>query len=246
MRATAVFRALGPIDARAISRDSLLAWMAVIPLLLGLLMRWVLPQVDAFLLAEFEFDLVPYHHLLASYLFVGLAPMTVGMVIGFLLLDERDDNTLSALLVTPLSFETYLAYRLGLPVLMGIVTTALGMSFAGLVTLAWGPLLLVLALASLQAPLMSLALACFAENKVQGFALVKGLGGVLLAPVLAWWVAFPWQLLAGVVPSYWPLRAYWWGTDPGSGFWLALVVGLAVNLAALALLLRRFHRVIAR
>ena len=37
------------------------------------------------------------------------APGIVGMVVGFLLLDERDERTLSALRVTPLSMRRYLA-----------------------------------------------------------------------------------------------------------------------------------------
>jgi len=246
MRATAVVRALGPIDVRSISRDPLLAWIIAVPLLLGALVRWLLPQVDAFLLAEFELDLVPYHHLVASYIFVLMAPMTVGMVIGFLLLDERDDETLTALLVTPLSVESYFVYRITAPLVVCTATTALGMALAGLVTVGWGPLFLVLGLAALGAPVMSLFLASFAENKVQGFALVKGLGAVLLAPVLAWWIAPPWQLLAGIVPSYWPLRAYWSAGDPGAVFWASLCIGLIYHVVLLVVLLRRFQTVLHR
>jgi fluoroquinolone transport system permease protein len=93
---------------------------------------------------------------------------------------------------------------------------------------------------------MSLFLAAFAENKVQGFALVKALGAVLLAPVVAWFVDMPWQLLAGVVPSYWPLRAYWSAADPGADFWIFLAVGFAYHGLLLAWLLRRFETVLRR
>jgi fluoroquinolone transport system permease protein len=208
----------------------------------------VLPRVDAVLAERFGFDLVPYHHLVASYLFILMVPMIVGMVVGFLLLDERDDRTLDALLVTPLSPRAYLLYRLGLPVLLGTAMTAAAVAIAGLVTVGWVPLLAVLLLAAVETPVMSLFLAAFAENKVQGFALVKGLGAVLLAPVVAWFVDLPWQLLAGVVPSYWPLRAYWSAAGPGPGlaFWLFLVVGFAYHALLLVWLLRRFERVLRR
>lgn len=246
MRAVQVLRALGPVDARSIRRDSLLAWMTAVPLLLGVLVRWLLPRMDALLAARFGFDLVPYHHLVASYFFILLVPMTVGLVVGFLLLDERDDDTLSALLVTPLTPTAYLLYRLGLPVLVGTAMTAAAIAIAGLVTVGWLPLVLVLLLSAVETPVMSLFLAAFAENKVQGFALVKGLGAVLLAPVVAWFVPMPWQLLAGIVPSYWPLRAYWSAASPGPDFWLFLAAGFATHGLLLAWLLRRFQRVLHR
>lgn len=245
MRLTHAIRALGPIDARNVGRDSLLAWMAGMPLLLGIAARWLLPVLSAWLEADFDFQLAPYRHLIASY-FSLLAPMTVGLVIGFLLLDERDDNTLTALLVTPLSARTYVLYRIALPLLLCTAVTAAGIAIADLVTVGWLPLILVLALAAFEAPILSLFLAVFAENKVQGFALVKALGAVLLAPVVAWWVALPWQLLAGLVPSYWPLRAYWSAADPGSAFWIYLGIGFVYHAALLGLLLRRFETVTRR
>jgi fluoroquinolone transport system permease protein len=246
MRAGQVIRALGPVDLRSIARDPLLAWLTLVPLLLGLLVRWLLPRVDTFLAERLAFDLVPYHHLVSSYLFILLVPMTVGLVVGFLLLDERDDQTLSALLVTPLTPGAYLLYRLTLPVLIGTGMTAAAIAIAGLVSVGWLPLLAVLALSALETPVMSLFLAAFAENKVQGFALVKGLGALLLAPVVAWFVHMPWQLLAGVVPSYWPLRAYWSAASPGPGFWTFLGAGFAYHVLLLAWLLRRFQNVLRR
>ncbi len=42
----------------------------------------------------------------------------VGMVVGFLLLDERDAHTPAALRVTPLSMRRYLAYRVSGPLLV--------------------------------------------------------------------------------------------------------------------------------
>jgi fluoroquinolone transport system permease protein len=246
VRTGQVIRALGPVDARSIQRDSLLAWMTVIPLLLGVLVRWLLPRADALLAERFGFDLVPYHHLVASYLFILLVPMTVGLVVGFLLLDERDDNTLSALFVTPLTPRAYLLYRLGLPVVLGTAMTAAGIAIPRLVTVGWTPLVAVLALAAVETPVMSLFLAAFAENKVQGFALVKGVGAVLLAPVVAWFVDMPWQLLAGVVPSYWPLRAYWSAGSPGADFWIFLAVGFVYHGLLLVWLLRRFETVLRR
>jgi fluoroquinolone transport system permease protein len=104
----------------------------------------------------------------------------------------------------------------------------------------------VLLLASIEGPILALVLASFADNKVQGFALMKGLGAILLLPVFAWFVELPTQLWAGLIPSYWPLRAYWSAGEGDALFWIALGVGFATHAALLAVLVRRFRSVLHR
>lgn len=244
MRAAAVFRALGPIDARSVFRDSLLAWMVAMPLAVGLLLRLATPAVGAWLARDFAFDLSAYTTLLMSYFVVGQAPAIVGFVIGFLLIEERDDGTLTALLVTPLSETAYLRWRIGVPLLACTAVTVAAFEIAGLVPLAWPWLLAVCALAALEAPMLALFLAVFAADKVQGFALLKGVGGLLLAPAAAWFLPLPWQWAAGVVPSYWPMKAFWLVVEGSPGAGAVLAAGLVFHLALLALLLRRFRRVV--
>ena len=86
----------------------------------GLLFRLAVPPMADALTRRFGFELVAYCPLLMSFLPLIAAGMT-GPVVGFLLLDQRDDQTLMALLVTPLSFRDYLWYRLsGLMVLSAV------------------------------------------------------------------------------------------------------------------------------
>ncbi len=86
MRALAVLRALGPIDAKIIRRDSCLGWVLFLPLLIAALVRWGVPWLTDRLEATVGFDLVPYHMLIASYVVVLMVPLLVGQIIGFLLL----------------------------------------------------------------------------------------------------------------------------------------------------------------
>ncbi|MCB0153322.1 MAG: hypothetical protein KDF65_00900, partial [Anaerolineae bacterium] len=111
MQNLSTLRTLSLGDVRNIGRDSLLAWMIVIPLLTGLMVRLLLPRLSPWLLARYAFDLTPYYGLLMSYLVVLITPILFGAVIGFLLLDERDDQTLLAMQVTPLPLSSYLFYR---------------------------------------------------------------------------------------------------------------------------------------
>jgi fluoroquinolone transport system permease protein len=169
-------RALGAVDALSVSRDSLLRGMLVVPLGLAMAARWLFPPALASAGALLPFDLQVLYPQVMGYALLLLAPAICGGVVGFILLDQRDDGTLAALQVTPLPLTAYLAYRLAAPMLLSLVMTLIGLPLSGLVAL--GPLqLLLLALSAAPlAPLIALFLGAYAANKVQGFALQKGMG----------------------------------------------------------------------
>lgn len=232
MNLARALRVLGPIDARSVARDPLLKWVVLYPFLAALALRFGVPPLTAWLRAGAGFDLEPYFPLLASSL-IGLAPGIVGTVVGFLLIDERDERTLTALLVTPLPLSTYMLYRLAAPTLLGFAVTLAAYPLAALAPLPLGSLVTAAALGGFTAPLTALFLAGLAANKVSGFALMKVLSTINLLPVAAWFVDLPAQLLAGVVPGYWPMKMVWVAAAGGDVTAWG-IAGLAVNLAAVA------------
>jgi fluoroquinolone transport system permease protein len=164
MRAVAV-RALMHADSRLLWRDPLLGWMLLLPFGVAVLLRVLIPRAGEALSEATGFDLAPYHSLImGGYLMT--APGIVGMVIGFLLLDERDARTLMALRVTPLSMRRYLAYRIALPLAVGTLATLAGYPLAGISPLPFAALVPIAIVAGLWAPLLALVLATAAPNKV--------------------------------------------------------------------------------
>jgi fluoroquinolone transport system permease protein len=245
MKALNAIRALGPIDLKSIRRDSLLRWMVLFPLLIALLVRWGVPAVTRYSIEQFRFDLTPYYDLVMSLVLL-MIPVMFGMIVGFLLLDQRDDRTLSALQVTPLGLNGYLVYRISAPVLLsGLITFAV-FPLANLVSVAPLRLLFTALAAAPLAPLCALALAAFAENKVQGFALSKASGAVLLPPLLAYFIPSSWQLLFGLAPTYWPVKLFWAFQAGDPNAWIFLLAGLVYQLLLLGFLVRRFNRVMTR
>lgn len=246
MTAVAILKTLAPIDAKAIRRDSLLRWMLLIPLLLIAALQWGLPALSEWLATSHGFDLAPYHTLIVSYLIVVMGPVLIGQVLGFMLLDERDDDTLRALLITPLPIEGYLAYRIGLPMLASAVVTMGALAFLDSVPLPWHQLAPIAVLYAIEAPIIALIMVGMCSNKVQGFAFSKASGQVLMLPAAAWFLDPPWQYAAGVFPTYYPLKAFWLASAGAPGYWLAIAIGLIVHIAVLAWLIRRFNRNIHR
>ena len=243
MRAAAL-TALMYADSRLLWRDPLLGWVLLLPVGLALLLRVLVPKASEVLLAAAGFDLAPYYALImGGYLMT--APGIVGMVIGFLLLDERDARTLTALRVTPLSMHRYLAYRIALPLLVGTVSTLVGYPVIGITPLPLTPLLAIALVAGLSAPLLALVLATAAPNKVAGFAVVKVLNGVNLLPIAAFFLPVPLQYAAGVLPTYWPMRAFW-SAAAGEEYVVYLGIGAIVGAFALVLAAWLFDRRLLR
>ncbi len=246
MDAARLVRAFGPIDARNVRRDSMLRWFAVLPLLLALGIRLIIPIVIERLGAILKLDLMPYYHVIGSYVLLLITPILYGMVIGSLFLDQRDDGTLTALQVTPVSLRAYMAYRLSLPVVVGAIATLGAFAVAGVSDIGPLPLALCVLTSTPLAALAALALACFAENKVQGFALQKAGSVFLLPPLVAYFLPAQWQPLFALLPTYWPTRLYS-AFQAGDPYWWAyLLAGLLYQALLLFLLLRRFEKVTSR
>ena len=243
--AAAVIRALGPIDVKSVARDSMLRWLIGMPIVFALAFRWGVPALNEWLGERYAFDLTPHYPLLTSFL-VLMVPTLMGSVVGFLLLDHKDDRTLTALQVTPLTVEGYLAYRIAVPMVVSVPVMMASIAIADLVTMGVVPALAASVQAAPAAPLYALFVAAFAANKVQGFALLKGVGVLVWPPVIAWFVSSPWQVAFGIDPLYWPLKLFWMLEAGEPRAWLYFLAGLTYQSLLIAILLRRFKTVIAR
>ncbi|CAN5764211.1 multidrug ABC transporter permease [soil metagenome] len=237
----AALRAFGMNDLKSVKRDPLLIYMLIIPPIMVVAVRLIVPRLTERLIASFDIDLIPYYPMLLSFFFVLQLPLLFGLMIGLLILDERDDDTLTALRVTPISMTGYALYRGGAAIILGTVYVIIALPLTGLMPSAVRPALLPVAILSgIMAPMFGLILATFASNKVEGLALMKALGIFLLGPLAAYFIDSDWQVLLGILPTYWPAKAFWVASE-GGNFWPYVLAGLAYNLGLLAVLLRRFR-----
>lgn len=246
MKTTAIIQALGPIDIASVRRDAMLRWMTFLPLVIALAMRLVLPSIIAQIDPWLPWTLADFYPPLMGYMALLLVPYLWGILVGFLLLDQRDDRTLHALQATPLSLDGYLRYRLLLPTLLSMVTIPLTLPLTGLVNLEPGAYLLLALGAAPQAPLAALALAALARNKVQGLALMKVANVVLLPPLIAHFLPSGWQWPFLLVPTTWSARLLWEIQAGGTHAWFYLVGGLLYQTLLLWWLARRFERIMYR
>jgi fluoroquinolone transport system permease protein len=248
MLMTQLVRRLGRNDVKVIGRDSFLIFMFSFAVIIATVLRFGLPAFNEFLLENdilnettFIASLNEIYPMIVAYMGIYTAALLVGTVFGFMLLDEKDDNTITAMLVTPVPLQQYLTYRILVPIVMTFFIIIGMVLFINQALIPIWQLLLIATGGALTAPIIMLFFATFAANKVQGFALSKfgGISGWTI--MLGWFVAMPFQLLVGLFPPFWVTKAYWMILEGNDLWWAALIIGIVTQLGLIALLMRRFH-----
>jgi len=207
-------------------------------------MRYAIPWINDLIVdtPAFTFNLADYYPVLIGYmLYVGA--LLAGMIIGFIVLDERDDNTLKALMVTPMSLRQYMWYRLLVPAVIGFVFVLAMFLLINLEVPALWQMILLAIVNGMTASWIMLIFAIFAQNKVQGFAVQKVLGTVGLILFGSWFFAAPLEYLTGIFPTYWFLKSYWLMLESDPGWMTFMVIGIVYNAAIIWFLLKRFEKV---
>lgn len=226
-------------DLKNVTRDSFLILIYCIPVFIALLFHFAVPLIAGFV-AQWV-DLTEHYAFMMSFL-TFLTPSFVGMVMGFMLLDERDEDILSYMAVTPLSKSGYLLYRIVSPVIISFVIMYLVLFIAHLTPIPVIRLIPVGLMAALEAPMLALFLAAFANNKVEGLAIYKLTSMIFLAPFVGYFVKSNWAYLAGVLPPFWITKAYLASFEPYAHYCLFIIVGMVVHAIFIILMLRRFNR----
>ena len=233
--------AFGRNDIRGTYRDPLLVMIVLAPVIWTTGVAVLTPRFTEMLAERYDFDLVPYYPLVLTAFSLLTSIIIVGGLGSFLVLDEVDAGTLTALRVTPVSLPTFFAYRAATVM---VVTTAYAiatMSFSGILERGLLPALIPIGLlAGLSAVVTLLLIVAMADNKIQGLAMVRGLGMLIAGlPCLPWFIHSSWNLAFGILPPYWAAKAFWVASEHGT-WWPYLIGGIAYNVAVAWPLFRRF------
>jgi fluoroquinolone transport system permease protein len=250
---TQLVRKLGRNDVKLIGRDRFLIFMFFFVIYIAVMLRYGMPWLNDYLMETgalpseaVPHSLADFYPLLISYMAIYTGGLLVGTVYGFVLLDEKDDNTLTAMMVTPVPLQHYILYRVGMPALLAFVIIFGMVLFINQALIPIGQLLLISAGGALTAPIVSLFFGTFAANKVQGFAYSKfvGISGWII--MLGFFVAEPAQWLLGLFPPFWVSKAYWMALAGQNLWWMALLIGIVWQAVMIGLLIRRFNRMAYR
>ncbi len=223
-------------DFRLIMREQILiVLLLLIPLLNFLVLKYGVPA----LALRFPI-IIEYYALILG--FVGIQTATVmGYVFGSVALDEKDEDMLTAIRVTPLPSYMYLAYRILFPFLLTLMMIFVILQFAAPIDLFWWQTFLIAFLFALPVPIIILLTALIATNKIEGLTVFKGINGILLLPIAAFFIQPGWGNLFGIIPTHW---SYQFTNAIGTGkpFALYLLLALGLHLFFIFVLVLLFKR----
>lgn len=217
-------------------------WLILLaPFLLGWGLHYLLP----YLATQFQrFNLADYYPIIVA-LFILTPPLYYGVVLGLLVLEEKDENVLLAVAVTPIKLRNYLFARVAVYTLVSLPLIAVVHELIGVIEIETTELILVAVAASLNTPLVVLLLAAFCKNQLEGFVIGKGMSPLILLPLATFFVPDYWHLLCGILPTYWPIIAYYTAVSETGSVWFfgfAVMMALLVQMLAIWWLYRRFER----
>mgnify|MGYP000091377037 CR=1 FL=1 len=219
-------------------RDPLLVYIGLAPVLLSVVGRYLVPYAADALAGRLALAAY-YPEVVAGFTLFG--PSIIGFAVGFLILEDREQGTVTAVRLTPLTGQGYLTYRLAVTTLVSFTAAVVIVPLLGVVVVPALALVAVSAVAALYGAVTALVLSGLAANTIEGIAVSKFLGFLVMVPVAVIAVVPPpYQHLGGVFPAYWPALGLVTATGEPESLPGVLGVGIVYQGAVLAVLARRF------
>ena len=190
------------IGLKQIIRDGMLFVLLPAPFLIGLFIKFFLPLINIIVEKQLYLSLVPYYGLIDGFL-ICMTPLFTAMVCSFILLEERDEGIVSFYQITPASSYSYLAARIGIPMLWAFSVTIITLLLFNISGLNFWVILITSFISTLAGLFMAMLVVSLAGNRVEGLALSKLIAVSLLGIFIIWFVPSPYHFLSAFLPSFW-------------------------------------------
>ncbi|MGS0972816.1 MAG: hypothetical protein ACVCEJ_06280 [Candidatus Izemoplasmataceae bacterium] len=225
-------------ELRNMRRDPMYIFFAFYPVILGTIGYFLIPYIEE------QSPGTPWANILAM-LFIILTGYIFGALTAFTLLDDKDDNVLMSLKITPISVKYYVIIKLAISFIFGFIATLAIIYGTGFLSnTSFFVIFLIGIVGAIQGPGVALIVNSFSENKVEGFVIMKLSGLIIIFPVIAFFVSGFIQNLLGIAPGYWAARIIELElvpTEEGSVL-LTFIFGVLYNMVALYLLMKLYTK----
>jgi fluoroquinolone transport system permease protein len=187
-------------ELKNIVRDPMYAFFSVYPFIFGAIGYFLVNFIE-------EQSENPTWSKMVAMLLVLMTSYVFGAVTGFTLLDDKDDKVLMSLKITPISTKMYVFVKILIGYIFGFIATLIIILATGFLegSSLW-MILLITTIASMQAPFLALVVNSFAENKVEGFVVMKATGMTLILPAVAFFFTDWKEFFFIIAPGFWPAR----------------------------------------
>ncbi len=220
-----------------ISQDSMLILVCVAPLLAAVFFRFGVPAIERLLCTYFQqiSILAPYYLLFDLFLSIITSYMFC-FASSMVMLTEYDENMTNYMAVTPVGKRNYLISRLGFPAVISLVVSVILMLSFSLTKWAFLTLLLTCLLTSIFSVVVSLLLFSMSHNRVEGLAVAKISGLLMLGLPVPFFLSTNIQYIFFFLPSFWIAK---FSMEQN---YLFLFYSLFLSMLSIWLLYKKFER----
>jgi fluoroquinolone transport system permease protein len=174
------------------------------PLLAASFFRFGIPFVEKLLCGYFnKAAILAGYYLLFDLMLSVLTPFLFCFASSMVILTEYDENMTSYIAVTPVGKKGYLISRLMFPAVISFIASVILMVCFSLTKWQFPMILLICLLTCILSVAVSLLLVSFSHNRVEGMALSKLSGIIMLGLPIPFFLLSWTQYLFSVLPSFW-------------------------------------------
>lgn len=222
-------------DLKLIFRDKTLLSFLLLPIILVIVFKFLTP-----ILVDKVPTLEEYRALIAMFASIQTAIM-FGFITSFLILDEKDENVMQVIRVLPISTSYFILYRLLFATVFSSIAAYAMITLSGIAHPGNMEAILLAILYGLTAPTISLVIATYAKNKVEGMAYFKGIDLLLMLPLASFFVGSGISLLFSIVPSYWTFMLYE-SSYNGQPSFKFFIIGFLFFISLISILIVQFKK----
>jgi fluoroquinolone transport system permease protein len=218
----------------------MLVAVCIATVLTAFFIRFGVPAIEGILCGYFQkAAILADYYLLFDLLLALITPYMLCFASAMMMLTEYDENMASYLSVTPVGKRGYILSRLVLPAVIALIVSIVLIHWFSLTIWPLGIILLTCILTCLVSIAVALLLFAFSHNRVEGMAMAK-LSGLLMLGLFV-----PFFLLPDIQYLFSPLPSFWITKFCMEQNAIFLLPALASSLIWILLLYRKFNRKIA-
>ncbi len=192
-----LFRTMLLSELRNVLRERMTVLMILMPLVMGGIIRILIDREIA------EGDVLGVLAVMCAL----LAGFMYGALAGVSLLDDRDDQVLLSIGISPYPLWAYIWFKIGFSFVLAVGAGMALIALPGAVPMSAGDMLLVSLASAVQVPIVAFLVNAFASNKVEGFVAMKATGFLLLFPIGGYFFLDAKEWLFAVAPGHWAAKA---------------------------------------
>lgn len=211
-------------ELKTIFKDATNRFLIIYPLLMILICGVILPLA---LEQGASGDTKAVTLMIALAVCLSIGSFVSGGMLGFIFIENKDEKTILNIAVTPIKIRGYIWFKVAYTYVLSIIGNFIlvgalklffaheyvieygGMTIELFDNLTWLHITVFILTSSLFVPTVVLLIGTLAKNKIEGFALMKSTGLIIMIPILSLLNAFQdWkQYLLGITPNFWPVKA---------------------------------------